>query len=99
MRPSVATSCRTLRVCVPVRWDPDASSSPFISRSSERGYVLFFVVTPPASRSGWRTVSGLPELSVGRVRYQLRRSSNWLGRVAEPATTPKHRRRHAVRTS
>jgi hypothetical protein len=46
---SSVTACRTLSVWVPARLDHDAISAPFISRSSDRGYVLFFVVTPPAS--------------------------------------------------
>ena len=63
---SSVTAWRTLKVCVPVRLDHDAISSPFISRSSERGYVLFFVVTPPAlavnttpSRRGSTSKNGL----------------------------------------
>ena len=33
---------------VPLALDQAAISEPFISRSSERGYLLFFVVVPPA---------------------------------------------------
>lgn len=39
---------RVWSVWVPSVLDQAAFSSPFISRSSDRGYLLFFVVTPPA---------------------------------------------------
>jgi len=46
---SFVTACRTHSVWVPVSFDQLAFSSPFISRSSDRGKVLPFVVAPPAS--------------------------------------------------
>jgi hypothetical protein len=42
------TACRRLIVWVPDSFDQLASSPPRISRSSERGYLLFLVVAPPA---------------------------------------------------